>query len=95
MESTEKVLRNFFSPEGRLKSIPVKRSKRDVIMDHLAAKFEPNHQYTEAEVNALLLQYHDDYCTIRRELIDTGRLCRANGRYWKEASTVQVAPPAP
>lgn len=85
MESTEKVLRNFFSPEGRLKAIPVKRTKRDVIMDHLAAQFDSERQYSEAEVNALLLRYHEDFCTIRRELVDTGRLRRANGLYWKKS----------
>lgn len=85
MSLEQKVLLSFFGPDGRLKQIPVKRAKRDVVMDRLAQEFEQGRRYPEANVNRILLQFHEDYATIRRELVDTGRMRREKNVYWRPA----------
>lgn len=76
-----RVLRQAF--EGaRLKQIPVSRKKRDVILNWLAGRFTPGTRYAEKDVNAIIGQHHEDYATLRRELIDGGWMERAHGVYW-------------
>jgi ArsR family transcriptional regulator len=75
-----KVLGDFFV-NGRLKVIPVQRKKREVVLRYLAEKFDPGRTYTEQEVSFLLLNYHEDYASLRREMVDTGLMERANGIY--------------
>lgn len=77
----EKVLENLFE-YGRLKTIPVQRKKRRIVLEKLAESFEPGRVYAEREVNLLIANFHDDFCTLRRELIAEGIMERANGQYW-------------
>ena len=81
--SPEKVIRSFFDAQGRLKSIPVKPGKRAIVLDRLAQAFEPERRYPEKEVNEVLLRFHEDYCTLRRFLVDSRLLHRAEGQYWR------------
>jgi hypothetical protein len=83
MLNPEKVLTSFFDGNGRLKQIPVKKAKREIVMDRLAAEFVVGRHYPEAVVNRMLLRFHDDFATIRRELVDTGRMQRAQNVYWR------------
>jgi len=78
----EKVLRSFVR-RGRLTAIPAQRKKRDVILDWLAMQFEPGQRYPEAQVNEILGRFHEDFCTLRRELVDSRLLQRDRGRYWR------------
>ncbi len=64
----QKVLRDYLV-DGKLKTIPTQRKKRDVILRYLARQFEPGRLYSEKEVNAILVDYHDDVATLRRELV--------------------------
>jgi len=75
-----KVLDNFVRGE-RLTEIPVSRKKRWVILKWLVQDFEPGASYSEAEVNNILKQHHDDCATLRRELIGYRMLARAAGIY--------------
>jgi hypothetical protein len=70
--------------DGRLKKIPSKQKKLLVVLRWLAGHFEAGRDYTEREVNAILLQYHEDYASLRRDLVDFDFLDRENGgsRYW-------------
>ena len=83
-----RVLATFFTG-GKLSVIPAQRRKRDVILDHLAAEFEPGRDYTEREVNALLGTFHPDFFTLRRELVGRGLLSRDKGVYRR---VVEAAP---
>lgn len=76
----EKVLRSFVK-RGRLVAIPAQRKKREVILDWLAGHFELDRDYPEAEINARIGRFHPDFCTLRRELIITGRFSRDHGIY--------------
>jgi hypothetical protein len=75
-----KVIKDFFKGQ-KLKQIPAQRKKRVVVLQHLLARFEPNRDYTEREVNAILKEAYDDVATLRRELVDYGFMTRAGGVY--------------
>ena len=88
MDATDtRVLGNFLR-DGRLVTIPSKHTKRLVVLDHLAQRFEPGRTYPEAEVNEVLLEFHDDYAALRRYLVDDGFLTREDGVYWRSGGTV-------
>lgn len=77
----QEVLSNFLV-DGKLVKIPAQRKKREVILDFLTEQFEADRDYPEKEVNAVIQRYHDDFCTLRRELIMGGRrLVRDAGVY--------------
>ena len=75
-----RTLRAFVDGE-RLKSIPSRRKQRVVILHHLMGRFSPDRSYQEREVNALLAEAHEDFATLRRELVDYGYLTRDHGVY--------------
>ncbi len=77
-----KVLRDFFEGE-KLKEIPASRKKRHVVLRFLADLFEPARRYPEKEVNVILGRHHEDFCTLRRELIGAQLLKRDAGVYWR------------
>jgi hypothetical protein len=85
----QRVLDTFVK-DGRLVLMPTKRSKRLVVLDHLAQQFEPGRTYTEAEVNDRLERYHDDYAALRRYLVDEGFLTREANVYWRTGGTIEV-----
>jgi hypothetical protein len=83
------VLRAFLR-DGRLASIPSVRSKRLVVLDHIAKVFEIGVRYPEREVDALLRAFHDDYAALRRYLVDEGFLARDHAEYWRSGGSVDV-----
>ena len=82
----EKILAASFKYglDGPLESLPQKEKKRIVIIRYIARQFEIDKQYTEKEVNAILLRFYDDYAILRRYLIEYGFMDRnADGSaYW-------------
>ena len=90
VDTRDRVLSHFLTDDGRLHTIPSKRSKRLVVLDHLAQRFEPGRVYTEAEVNESLSQVHSDYAALRRYLVDDLFLTREAGHYWRSGGTVDV-----
>ena len=79
-----------FVKDGRLVLMPTKRSKLRLVLDHIAADFEPGRTYAETEVNEVLERYHDDYAALRRYLVDEGFMTREGGVYWRTGGTVEV-----
>jgi len=77
----EKVLQNLFE-YGRLKTIPVQRKKRRIVLEKLAESFESGRTYSEKEVNLIIAEFHDDFCTLRREMIAEGIMQRERNEYW-------------
>ena len=51
-------------------------------MEEIAKVFEPGRRYTEREVNLLIADFHDDFRTIRRDMIGEKLLAWDNGIYW-------------
>lgn len=78
----QKVIDSFFE-YGKLKSIPAQRKKERIILEVIAEKFEPDHIYSEREVNLIIADFHDDFCTIRRDMIGKKLLDRDRNGYWK------------
>jgi hypothetical protein len=88
-ERVGSVLRTFL-PHGRIETMPAVRSKRLVVLDHVARVFEPGVRYPESDVNAMLSAFFADYAALRRYLVDEGFLARADGTYWRMGGTVDV-----
>lgn len=76
----QKVLDSFFE-YGKLKSIPVQRKKKLICYEVIAARFVPGRVYSEKEANEIISVFHEDYCTIRRDMIGEGILSRNGGEY--------------
>jgi len=77
----QKVIDTFFE-YGKLKSIPMQKKKERIILEELAKAFEPNRRYTEREVNIILADFHDDFCTLRRDMVGEKLLARDRQIYW-------------
>ena len=81
-----KVLANFCLPDGRLKEIPARRRKLEVVLRYVMKNFQPGVKYSEKQVNQTLARFHEDTATLRRELVGYGLLKREAGGayYWIE-----------
>lgn len=84
----QKVLKAFFK-KGQLIRVPVQRKKRMIVLAQFAGKFSSDKKYTEVEVNKLIMENYDDYCTIRRLLIEEGTLKRDKQYYWLNSEIKQ------
>ncbi len=72
----DKVMRAFFE-RGRLLQIPTQQKKLHVILEEIVKAFEPDKSYTEREVNIIIADFHDDFATLRRELINFHYMTRS------------------
>jgi hypothetical protein len=88
-DEEESVLRQYFRA-GRLVEVPVKRSKRLVVLQRLALEFEVGVHYSERRVNEVLKRFHPDVATLRRYLVDEEFLSRDHGDYWRTGGRVDV-----
>lgn len=82
-----KTIRDFFAGD-RLKQIPAQRRKRVFVLQHLVERFDPATEYPERQVNETLKEVHEDFATLRRELVDYGFMTR-------EANVYRVATSLP
>ena len=80
----QKVIDAFFE-YGKLKAIPTQRKKERIVLEEIARAFDYDRIYTEREVNIIIADFHDDFCTIRRDMIAEGLLDReaGGGGYWR------------
>ncbi|MBO4617656.1 MAG: metalloregulator ArsR/SmtB family transcription factor [Lachnospiraceae bacterium] len=76
----KKVIESFFE-YGKLKSIPSQRKKELIVLEEIAKAFEPNRDYTEREVNIIIADFNDDFCTIRRDMVAEKLLTRDKSVY--------------
>ena len=51
------------------------------MLERLAEAFEPGRTYSEREVNLIIADFHDDFATLRRDLVDEHLMVRKNGQY--------------
>ena len=54
------ILRNFLDTNGKLTAFPAKRKMKVYCLFYLAGKFEAGREYTEREVNELLLHWLEE-----------------------------------
>ena len=76
----ERVLNSFFKYD-KLIEIPVQKKKRQIVLEKIVESFEKDREYTEKEVNLIIADFHDDFCTIRRDLVGFDLMERKNGIY--------------
>lgn len=76
----KEVISHFFK-YGRLTQIPTQRKKREIVLAEILKQFEIDREYDEKEVNEIILRYHEDFCTIRREMIAFGMMTRDHEIY--------------
>ncbi len=85
----DRVLATFVR-DGKLNSIPVNRTKRLIVLDYVAGRFELGEVFSEKDVNETLRALHPDVAALRRYLVDEGFLDRRDGFYWRIGGTVTV-----
>lgn len=78
----QRVIDAFFE-YGKLKAIPAQRKKERIILEVIAQAFEFHKIYSEREVNLIIADFYDDFCTIRRDLIGERLLARDTTGYWR------------
>ena len=88
-EYRRKVLETFFRHD-RLEKLPAQQKKRLIVLEKFVGRFEPERRYSEQEVTGLIIPLFDDYCTVRRLLVDEGMIRREGATYWREVK--QEAP---
>lgn len=76
----KEVISRFFK-YGRLCALPIQRKKREIVLAHIARRFEKGRDYAEREVDGIIHEVFDDHCTVRREMIAAGLMTRENGIY--------------
>ncbi len=67
-EYRKRVIDSFFT-YSKLKAIPAQRKKKRIILEEIAKSFVFGRTYTEREVNIIIADFYDDFCTIRRDMI--------------------------
>ena len=81
----QKVLTAFVR-HGRVVRLPAQLKKLQVILDLIVQEFEPEQEYTEKEVNFILLDFHEDVATLRRYLVEHNLMTRSGGIYRRLAN---------
>jgi hypothetical protein len=69
-EFDRKVLKDYLTPEGRLRELPLTEKKFMAVLRYVFKSFEMGREYSEKEVNALLERFNPDFATLRRAMID-------------------------
>lgn len=75
---------NEYIEEGKLKSIPVQRKKKIIVLKKITEIFDLDIYYSEAEVTNELGKIYVDPISLRRELIKERILSRSRGYYLRE-----------
>ena len=81
-EYKQRVIDSFFK-YNKLKSLPVQNKKKQIVLEKIVESFERDRIYKEKEVNLIIADFHDDFCTIRRYLIGFGLMKRKDGEYMR------------
>jgi hypothetical protein len=87
-DNDAKVLRTFVK-EDQIVQIPTGHKRLLVLLRWLVEKFELDRRYPEKEVNEIILRHHEDYATLRRELVDWHFMTREKGTYWRTVEASQ------
>lgn len=65
----DKVIKTFVR-NGKIEKLPRQLKKKLLIIEWICDKFSYNKSYTEEELNQIIIKHYDDYCTVRRYLVD-------------------------
>lgn len=81
-EKNRNLARGYIKATGALEYIPDKPERCRAVVQYVAHAFEANLRYTEKQVNDILIEYHPDYATLRRCLIDFNFMQRELDGSW-------------
>ncbi len=87
----ERLVGRLFA-DGRIAQVPARRKVRAAVLLEVVRRFEPGRVYSEREVNDVLLEVHEDFAYLRRELVNYRYLEREDGRYRTAAQAPERAP---
>jgi len=76
----QKVMQTYFN-DGKVSRLPTQNKKRWIVYLEIIKLFSAGMDYTEKQINEVIKQIHDDYCLVRRELVEEGVLKREDGIY--------------
>lgn len=84
MNSEDNILRRYVNINDHIINMPSKAKNKQIVLQHIVKKFDSSIEYSETDVNIILMPLHDDYVMLRRALVEFGYLDRkADGsRYW-------------
>jgi hypothetical protein len=86
----------FLNETGKIQKLPRKQAARYAVLVYLSEHFEKDRIYEEWEVNAVCGEWHTfgDYFLLRRELVESGLLCRKRdgSAYWKATTDTKPEP---
>ena len=91
-QSPQDRVNAFLDADGKVRSMPKRKTDRVLVLAHLAEYFELDHSYSEPEVNAILKAANTfgDHVLLRRELFDHGFLVRnPDGSDYQRPSTAR------
>ena len=77
-----------FVRDGKLVSIPRRRTKRMILLDRLAQEFEPGARLPRSRGQRGARRGLPRLATLRRALVDEGLLDRDAGQYWRSGGSV-------
>ncbi|WP_454190657.1 DUF2087 domain-containing protein [Paenibacillus sp. Marseille-Q7038] len=77
----DSVMRNFFSKDGKLRSIPAQYKKKLIVLQHMVEQLDQGKEYEEKEMNEFIKKFHEDFATLRREFIMHQFMYREDGIY--------------
>jgi excisionase family DNA binding protein len=80
------VVVKHFIKDGHIKALPAQRKKRRYILEHILRRFEIGRVYSEKEINEIIGELHEDFCTVRREFIMNKMMSRNGGKYMRHSS---------
>lgn len=78
----QKVIDAFFE-YGKLRAIPAQQKKERIVLEVIVQNFEFDRIYSEQQVNAIISECYEDYCTIRRDMVGEHLLDRNTNEYWR------------
>lgn len=82
---------NWFDEQGRLISLPSKRSLRRPVLARLVEAFDATRSYQEHEVNQVLRRFHDDVASLRREMVAERLFVRTRDGVYKRTAPSEPA----
>jgi len=76
----DKVVRTYFK-RGKLDKLPSQHKKRMLILDEILKRFIIGEEYPEKQIDNIISEVFEDYCTIRRYFVDEKMMMRKKGIY--------------
>jgi len=82
-----KILATFM-PGGKATKMPAQLKKKLIIIEEIAKAFKSDKLYSEKEMNLTIADYYEDFCMVRRFMVDYGLFKRDDNGYIKIAGSI-------